>query len=176
MALHSEKNTCESGVIKKNWGGKISFALVYPNSYYVGMSNLGFQVVYRLLNNRSDVVAERVFLPEETELSLHLRAGRNLISMESKVPLSRFDLIAFSISFENDYPNILNLLDLARIPLRSAERDESFPIVMAGGITTFLNPEPIADYIDFFLLGEAEENLNAFVDLFKDTAGKGSSK
>ncbi|MBN1905417.1 MAG: radical SAM protein [Deltaproteobacteria bacterium] len=174
--LTNGKPARELGAIKKDWGGKISFALVYPNSYYVGMSNLGFQVVYRLLNDRGDVVAERAFLPEETELSLHPRAGRGLVSMESRAPLLRFDLIAFSISFENDYPNILNILDLARIPLKSEERDESFPLIMAGGVTTFLNPEPISDFIDFFLPGEAEENINPFIELFKDVAGKGSSR
>ncbi|NLD36108.1 MAG: radical SAM protein [Desulfatiglans sp.] len=174
--LSNGKPARELGAIKKEWGGKISFALVYPNRYYVGMSNLGFQIVYRLLNDRDDVVAERVFLPEDTELSLHPRAGSGLISMESRALLSRFDLIAFSISFENDYPNILNILDLAHIPLKSEERDESSPLVMAGGVTTFLNPEPISDYIDFFLLGEAEENLNPFIDLFKGVAGRGSSR
>ncbi len=151
-------------------------ALVYPNSYYVGMSNLGFQVVYRLLNNRDDVLAERAFLPLDTELSLQPRAGKDLISIESGLPLSRFDLIAFSISFENDYPNILKILGLAGIPIRSAERDESFPLVMAGGVATFLNPEPISDFIDFFLTGEAEKNINPFIELFKSLAGKGSSR
>jgi hypothetical protein len=116
------------------------------------MSNLGFQVVYRLLNDRDDVVAERAFLPLGTELSLHPRAGRDLISLESRLPLSRFDLIAFSISFENDYPNILKILDLAGVPARSVERDESFPLVMAGGVTTFLNPEPISIFLIFFCL------------------------
>ena len=162
-----DKFALEPGAVKKDWGGKISIALVYPNKYYVGMSNLGLQVVYRLLNDRDDVVAERAFLPSETELSLPTRAGKGLVSLESRFALSRFDLIAFSLSFENDYPNILRILELAQIPLLSAERDESFPLVMAGGITTFLNPEPVSDFIDFFLLGEAEENLNSFADLFK---------
>jgi radical SAM superfamily enzyme YgiQ (UPF0313 family) len=174
--LTNGKAARELGTINKDFGGRISFVLVYPSSYYVGMSNLGFQVVYRLLNDRDDVVAERAFLPEETELSLHPKAGRSLISIESKTPLSRFDLIAFSLSFENDYPNILKILDLAGIPLKSADRDESFPLVMAGGITTFLNPEPISDYMDLFLLGEAEENINPFIELFKGVAGKGSTR
>jgi radical SAM family uncharacterized protein len=166
----------ELGAIKKDRGGRISVALVFPNNYYVGMSNLGFQVVYRLLNNRDDVAAERAFLPEDSELSLLPRAGKGLISIESRIPLARFDLIAFSVSFENDYPNILKILDLAGIPIRGEERDESYPLVMAGGVTTFLNPEPISDFIDFFLLGEAEENLNTFIDLFKTVIHKGSSK
>ena len=174
--LYSKKFARESGAVKKEWGGKLSVALIYPNRYYVGMSNLGFQVVYKLLNDREDVVAERAFLPDETELSLLTRAGKGLTSLESRFPLLRFDLIAFSLSFENDYPNILKILDLAQIPLQREERDESFPLVMAGGVTTFLNPEPVSDFIDFFLLGEAEENLDRFVDLFKGLIHRGNSK
>lgn len=174
--LYCDKFARESGTVKKDWGGKISIALTYPNRYYVGMSNLGFQVVYKFLNDREDVVAERAFLPEEMELSLHQRAGKGLISLESQSPLSRFDLIAFSLSFENDYPNMLKILELARVPLQREERDESFPLVMAGGVTTFLNPEPVSDFIDFFLLGEAEENLDRFVDLFKVTINRGNTK
>ncbi len=172
----SGRPALEAGAVKKDWGGKISIALVYPNRYHVGMSNLGFQVVYELLNRRDDIVAERVFLPEESELSLHRRAGKAPVSIESGSPLSRFDIIAFSLSFENDYPNILNILDLARIPILSEDRDESFPFVMAGGVTTFLNPEPVADFFDFFLLGEAEENLNSFVDLLKSAVHRDFSK
>lgn len=95
--LKNGKPARELGAIKKDRGGRISVALVFPNNYYVGMSNLGFQVVYRLLNNRDDVVAERAFLPEDLELSLLPRAGKGLISTESRIPLARFDLIAFSI-------------------------------------------------------------------------------
>jgi radical SAM family uncharacterized protein len=158
----------EKGTIRKDWGGRISVALIYPNYYRVGMSNLGFQVVYDLLNRRGDVVAERVFLPEEQEMSLHFEAGKGLISLESQSPLLRFDIIAFSLSFENDFPNILKILHMAKIPLLSADRDRSRPLVMAGGITSFLNPEPLAEVIDLFLLGEAEANLDRFIELFKE--------
>jgi len=132
------------------------------------MSSLGFQIVYRLLNQRSEAVVERVFLPEGHEMSLYLRSGKPLLSLESQTPLYEFDLVAFSLSFENDYPNLLDILKLGGIPLHAEERTESMPLVMAGGITTFLNPEPIAPFVDFFLLGEAEANLNAFMDLFID--------
>ncbi|OGP98201.1 MAG: hypothetical protein A2Z51_12165 [Deltaproteobacteria bacterium RBG_19FT_COMBO_52_11] len=158
----------EKGTIRKDWGGRISIALVYPNHYRVGMSNLGFQVVYNLLNRRDDIVAERAFLPEEQEMSLHFRAGKGLISLESQSPLSKFDIIAFSLSFENDYPNILKILQMARIPLLAVERDETYPLIMAGGITSFLNPEPLAGVFDLFLLGEAEAALDGFIDLFKE--------
>ena len=155
----------EEGTVLKDWGGKVSVALAYPNSYRLGMSNLGFQIVYRILNERADVVAERVFLPEGQEMSLHLQAGKPLVSLESQTPLRNFNLVAFSLSFENDYPNILKILEMGKIPLFANERSDSFPIVMAGGVAVFLNPEPLAPFVDCFLLGEAEANLNRFVDL-----------
>ncbi len=158
----------EKGTIRKDWGGRTSIALVYPNHYRVGMSNLGFQVVYELLNRRDDTVAERAFLPEEQEMSLHFGAGKGLISLESQSPLLKFDIIAFSLSFENDYPNILKILQMARVPLLAAERDDTYPLIMAGGITSFLNPEPLAGIFDLFLLGEAEPALDGFIDLFKE--------
>lgn len=176
ISLHRARLAREKGVKIKDWGGKISVALVYPNNYYVGMSNLGFQVVYDLLNKRNSIVAERVFLPEEKELSLHLGAGKGLSSLESQSPLARFDIIAFSLSFENDYPNILKILKLARIPYLKDKRGEIHPLVMAGGVTTFLNPEPIVDFIDFFLLGEAEKNLDQFIDQFEKIYKRYDSK
>ena len=166
ISLYRARLEKEAGVVKKDWGGKLTVALAYPNVYRLGMSNLGFQLVYRLLNERSDVVAERFFLPEGQEMSLYLQSGKALMSLESQTPLSRFDLLAFSLSFENDYPNILKILDLGRIPLLSAERTPSHPFVLGGGIITFLNPEPLSAFFDLFLMGEAESNLNAFLDLF----------
>ena len=168
VSLYLARLAGEKGTIRKDWGGRISIALTYPNYYRVAMSNLGFQVVYDLLNRRDDVVAERVFLPEEQEMSLHFGAGKGLISLESQSPLLKFDIIAFSLSFENDYPNILKILQMGKIPLLSADRDVSHPLFIAGGITSFLNPEPLAEIFDLFLLGEAEANLDGFVDLFKE--------
>jgi radical SAM superfamily enzyme YgiQ (UPF0313 family) len=161
----------EKGAVRKDWGGKVSVALVYPNVYRVGMSNLGFQVVYALLNCRQDVVAERFFLPDDRKkMSSPRESGKGLLSLESLSPLQKFDLIAFSLSFENDYPNILSILDLGKIPLLSEERNASHPLIMAGGITTFLNPEPLAPFFDCFLLGEAEAEgmLETFMDGFRD--------
>ena len=146
----------------------MSVALVYPNVYRVGMSNLGFQVVYALLNRRQDVVAERFFLPDDREMSLAAESGKGLFSHESFSPLQKFDLVAFSLSFENDYPNILKILDLGKIPLLSEERRDPHPLVIAGGINTFLNPEPLAPFFDLFLLGEAEGFLDPFMDRFRD--------
>ena len=168
ISLYRQSLAREKGAIKKDWGGRIAVALAYPNSYRVGMSNLGYQVVYQLLNRRENVVAERVFLPEGKEMSLYLQTGKPLLSLESLSALSRFDLVAFSLSFENDYPNILKILELAKIPLLASERGAREPLVLGGGITTFLNPEPLAPFFDFFLLGEAEANLNAFLDALVD--------
>ena len=156
----------ETGTIQKDWAGKISVALTYPNYYHVGMSNLGFQTVYRLMNDLADVVCERVFLPA--------KAGRpdgRLRSLESNRQLADFDIIAFSISFENDYPSLLAILAEAGIPLWSAARHPSHPLIMAGGVTSFLNPEPIAPFVDCFLIGEAEPVLPHFFDIYKGHDG-----
>ena len=152
----------EAGPIRKPWQGRLSVAAVYPNTYHVGMSNLGFQTVYRLLNKLDSVVCERSFLPDK---SLH-RAGR-ILSLESKRPLNDFGIIAFSISFENDYPHILEILEQAALPLNSNKRGAPHhPLVIAGGVACFLNPEPIAPFIDCFLIGEAEILLPEFIDIF----------
>ena len=166
VSLYKARLAREKGTIKKDWGGRLSIALAYPNYYRLGMSNLGFQIVYNLLNKRSDVVAERVFLPEGQEMTLYLQSGKPLLSLESQTSLQKFDLVAFSLSFENDYPNVLKILEMGKIPLLSEKRSEPYPLIMAGGITTFLNPEPLAVFIDFFLMGEAEENLYEFLDHF----------
>jgi radical SAM family uncharacterized protein len=166
----------EKGAVKKDWGGRISVALVYPNYYRIGMSSLGFQAVYALLNKRDDVVAERAFLPEDQELSLRLGAGKVLFSLESQSPLKDFDIVAFSLSFENDYLNILTILEAGRIPLLQKDRGGDCPVIMAGGITTFLNPEPVATFFDLFLLGEAESNLNDFIDLYQEARENGADR
>ncbi|MEE4358093.1 MAG: radical SAM protein [Desulfococcaceae bacterium] len=147
------KPPSETGTIRKHWGGRIRVALVYPNTYAVGMANLGFQTVYKLLNDMDHVVCERAFLPG---------SASPLRSMESVRPLSDFHIIAFSVSFESDYPHILTILDAAGIPFASHMRNEDFPLILAGGVACFLNPEPLAVFMDAFLLGEAEELLPPF--------------
>jgi radical SAM family uncharacterized protein len=158
----------ERGAVKKDWGGRISVALIYPNYYQVGMSNLGFQVVYGILNDNPQIVSERAFLPEQEELSLYERADQPLLSLESQTPLRAFDLLAFSLSFENDYPNILSILKLSKVPLLSKDRDEDTPLVLAGGVATFMNPEPLADFIDCFIIGEGEAILSRFFKAYED--------
>jgi len=168
ISLYRERLAREKGTVRKDWGGRISIALVYPNYYRVGMSNLGFQVVYHLINSKENAVAERAFLPEDQEMAIYRETRKDLLSLESQSPLQKFDIVAFSLSFENDYPNILKILHLGKIPLLSQDRDDSHPFIMAGGITTFLNPEPLASFFDFFLLGEAEANLDTFLEVFAD--------
>ncbi|MBW1732887.1 MAG: radical SAM protein [Deltaproteobacteria bacterium] len=176
ISLYRARLARERGTVIKDPGGRLTIALAYPNYYRLGMSNLGFQIVYGLLNKNPRVVAERAFLPEGQELSLYLRSGKPLLSLETQRPLHKFDLLAFSLSFENDYPNVLQTLDLARIPLLSEERSGPGPLVMAGGVTTFLNPEPLSPFMDFFLLGEAEDGMARFLELFMEISPSTVSK
>jgi radical SAM family uncharacterized protein len=152
----------EVGTVRKSWRGRTRIALVYPNRYHVGMSNLGFQGVYRLLNDYEHIVCERAFLPDATPLPI-----TPLKTLESGKPLSEVDVIAFSISFENDYPNILTILENIGLPLRSDQRGERGPLLIAGGVASFMNPEPIAAFFDCFLIGEAEAILPRFVEVFE---------
>jgi len=176
ISLYRQKLAGEKGWIRKEWGGRCAIALAFPNAYRLGMSNLGFQSVYGLMNLRPDVLAERVFLPEDPEITLYRQTGRPLLSLESQSPVRDFQLLAFSLPFENDYPNILKILDLAKVPLAAEDRRDTDPFVMAGGVTTFLNPEPLAHFVDFFLLGEAEETLQPFLDLFVDSLRRGTPR
>jgi radical SAM superfamily enzyme YgiQ (UPF0313 family) len=136
--------------------GSFRVALVWPNLYFVGMSNLGFQAVYRLLNRTSDVVCERAFLPDDEDKAELERTGSPLTSFESGTPLRDFDAIAFSVSFENDYLHVLQVLRLAGIPLRAQDRGPRDPVVIVGGAAAFLNPEPLAPFADLVAVGEGE--------------------
>jgi len=147
----------EQGTVIKDWGGKISVALVYPNTYAVGMSNLGFQTIYRHLNAMPDVVCERVFMPEPADLDEMQRAQMTPFSLESLRPLTEFHLVGFSVTYEGDYVNVLRLLGMAGIPLRAAARRPHDPLVLMGGVCAFSNPEPIAPFMDFVVVGEGEE-------------------
>ncbi|MEA3466221.1 MAG: radical SAM protein [Thermodesulfobacteriota bacterium] len=154
----------ETGCTPKPWGGRLSVALVYPNTYYHAMSNLGFQAVYQLIQGRHDCLCERVFYPDLDDLEHHRKSGAAVVSFESGRSLNSFDIIALSLSFENDYINLPTLFDLARIVLCKEQRNEDSPLVIAGGICAFMNPEPIADYVDLFVVGEAEVLLPHLLD------------
>ena len=157
----------ESGTIRKSWKNRLRVALAYPNVYAVGMANLGFQTVYRLFNQAEHVVCERVFVPDRD-----VRPNIPLASLESGRPLTDFDIVAFSVSFENDYPHLLTLLAQGGLPLRSHERNQRQPLVLAGGVACFLNPEPLAAFVDLFLLGEAEAVLPAFLEHYQPGADR----
>ena len=156
---------CEEGARPKDWGGKLTVCLVYPNRYAVAMGNLGFQAVYDLLNDRPDVVCERAFLPDPEELREYEKSRTALLSLESQRPVAAFDVIAFSVSFESDYLNIPALFHLAGIPPLAASRNPSHPLVVAGGAAIFLNPEPVADFLDLACIGEAEGILPQLIEL-----------
>src|SRR5262249_948754 len=147
----------EQGTIRKDWGGKVAVALVYPNTYAVGMSNLGFQTIYWHLNRLPEVVCERAFLPEAADVDELVRTGEPPFSLESLRPLRDFDIVGFSVTYEGDYVNVLRLLDLAGIPLRAADRDGRHPLVLMGGVCAFSNPEPMAPFMDLIAVGEGEE-------------------
>jgi radical SAM family uncharacterized protein len=161
----------ETGAIRKDWGGRVSFALVYPNTYAVGMSNLGFQTIYRHLNALPDVVCERVFLPDPEDAPEYRRTATSPFSLESKRALRDFDLIGFSITYEGDYINTLRLLAAAGIPLRPQDREPGDPIVLMGGVCAFANPEPIAPFMDFVVVGEGEEIVGEIVAAYREAFG-----
>ena len=159
----------EQGTVFKDPGGRIRVALLYPNRYHIGMSNLGFQSLYGWLNEQEDIVCERAFLPDDNEMALYDRSGASLLTMESQTEVSRNDVLAFSISFENDYLYVLKLLDLARVPLLSSQRNGPGPLVMAGGIAVSLNPEPLAPFFDLLALGDGERLVPELIGLLRET-------
>ncbi|HEU5154771.1 MAG TPA: hypothetical protein VFU03_08595, partial [Gemmatimonadales bacterium] len=154
----------EEGVAQKDWGGRVRIALVYPNTYAVGMSNLGFQTIYDHLNALPHVVCERVFFPDAEDLDEHARTGTPPFSLESQRPLANFDLIGFSITYEGDYVNTVRLLRMAGIPVRAADRGPGDPVIMMGGVCAFSNPEPVAAFMDLIVVGEGEEVVGEIVE------------
>jgi len=162
--------------IIKDWGKTdIRFALCYPDLYEIGMSNMALPILYHLLNSQPDVLAERVYAPW-TDMDAAMRtAGIPLLSLESKRRLKDFDIIGFSLDYELTYTNVLNILHLAQIPVLASERNDSHPIVIAGGSCS-LNPEPMSDFIDFFVIGDSEEVLLELVESFRDWKGKKAPK
>ena len=146
----------EVGYIQKPHGDRLRVALCFPNTYFVGMSNLGFQTMYRLFNERDDVVCERVFLPPKQELAAQLASGTRAVTLESQSPISDFDVFAFSVSFEWDYTNVVTMLRLAGMPAYAEERSPGHPLVLIGGAVTFVNPEPLALFADVIAAGEGE--------------------
>jgi len=163
----------EWNMIRKNWDtAAVKVAFAFPDVYEVGMSYLGLQILYHVVNSRSDALMERTFAPwvdMEKEMREH---HISLFSLESQRPVRDFDILAFTLQYEMTFTNILNMLDLAGIPLRTEERGLEHPLVIAGGPCAF-NPEPLADFVDLFVIGEGEEVFNELLDLYRDYGREG---
>jgi len=151
----------EEGTIIKDWGGRLPIALIYPNSYYLGMSNLGLHAIYSLLNNYDEVVCERAFWERENR-------DKATLSLESQRPLSDFAVLAFSISYELDYFNVTQILKASGIPLYAADRDERHPVVIAGGPCITANPVPASPFFDCLCIGEAEPILPTMLPILSE--------
>lgn len=155
-----------NSIVKAPESVEASFVLAFPDVYEVGLSNLGFKILYHILNSRSGVAVERAYAPWVDMEAEMRRAAVPLCTVESFRPLAEFDAVGFTLQYEMSYTNILNMLDLAGIPVLAAERGDEHPLIMAGGPCAF-NAEPLADFVDFFILGEAEE---AIVDVAEAVA------
>lgn len=156
----------EWNAIHKEWSDvELRVAFAFPDVYEVGMSYLGLQIFYEIVNRRADALMERVFAPWPDMEEKMREYELPLFSLESRRPVRDFDVAAFTLQYEMSFTNVLGMLNLAGIPMRSAERDEKYPLVIAGGPCAF-NPEPVAEFIDLFAIGEGEELLNELLDVF----------
>jgi len=164
-----------NAVVKDRGSVDVRYALCFPDTYEIGMSNLGCRILYGLMNERPEIWCERCYAPWGDMEEAMRREGLLLYGLESGDPIADFDLIGFSLGYELAYSNVLNMLDLAGLPLRSAERKELSPLVAAGG-TCCYNPEPLAPFVDFFVLGEGEEVTLEYIDLYRQARDEGWSK
>ncbi|MBU0570798.1 MAG: TIGR03960 family B12-binding radical SAM protein [Candidatus Omnitrophica bacterium] len=157
----------ETGARRKDFRpGRVSVALAYPDMYEIGMSYLGLKLLYHLLNERDDVVCERVFAPAHDMEKELVTSGIKLFSLESKTDINKFDIVGFSLSYELTYTNVLNMLNLSGITVLADQRGEDEPIIIAGGACCF-NPEPMSRFIDVFFIGDAEETLPEFIEEYR---------
>jgi radical SAM superfamily enzyme YgiQ (UPF0313 family) len=156
--------TGERGAIVKDWGGRIPVAAIYPNTYFVGMSSLGFQIVYTMLNQQPDFVCERAFFEAAGKRTA---PESNILSLESQRPLGDFAALAFSVTFELDYYHVVATLRMAGLPVYAGERDERHPLVIGGGPCLTANPEPVAPFFDAIVIGEAEPALPGIVEALR---------
>lgn len=166
----------EEGYITFPAGQRTPFALVYPNSYHVGMSNLGIHILYKLLNERKDIACERFFLPEKKFEAEFIKTNTPLLSLETQRPLHKFPLIGISISFEMDYFNIIKILDMGKVKIFAKDRSDMDPIVIAGGPCATFNPEPLSDFIDVFVIGEGENTVQELMDVYFSAIDQGLSR
>jgi len=167
---YRKKLASEEGHISGS--ASLRIALCYPNTYAIGMANLGLHTMYELFNGIPDVSCERLFLPDPEEMHEYEKSGTPLLSLESQSPVRDFDIVAFSISFETDYLNMARMLQLSRIPVWSKDRNHFHPLVVMGGAASFLNPEPIADFTDIIAVGEGEILAYQLVDAVLENGSK----
>ena len=160
-----------NSVIKNPAEADVRFAFAFPDTYEIGMSYMGLQILYNILNMQDYVYCERVFAPAMDMEKLMREENVPLFSIETKTPIKEFDILGFTLQYEMSYTNILNMLNLAGIPMMSADRDDSYPLLVAGGPCAF-NPEPLADFFDLFLIGDGEEILPAITDLYRKCDSK----
>jgi len=166
----------EWNIVTKEWGKTlIHVALSYPDTYEIGMSNMAIPILYELLNTQPDVLAERVFMPWVDMIMEMKNSSIPLFSLESKHPLKEFDIIGFSLGHELTFTNILAMLDLAGLPVLAAERSEKHPLIIAGG-TCVLNPEPLVDFIDLFVIGDGEEVVQELLDVYRTAKTNGFNR
>lgn len=149
----------------------LRFAFAFPDTYEIGMSYMGLQILYNILNKQEGTFCERVFAPAKDMEAEMRKEGLPLFSLETKTPIKEFDIFGFTLQYEMAFTNILNMLNLAEIPLLASERDDSYPLVIAGGPCAY-NPEPLADFFDLFLIGDGEEILPQITELYKKCASK----
>jgi radical SAM family uncharacterized protein/radical SAM-linked protein len=158
--LGNELNVCS----KKHSEVDLRIVLAYPDTYYIGMTHLGLKILYHILNRRQDVLAERAYAPWVDMETQMRKRGIPLFSLESQTPLREFDILGFTLQHELNFTNVINMLDLAGIPLRAQERDQSWPLILAGG-SCASNPEPLAEFVDAFVIGDGEEVIEEIADL-----------
>jgi radical SAM family uncharacterized protein len=156
----------EQGAMVFAPGSRQGFALVYPNTYHVGMSNLGFHILYQQINSRGDTACERLFMPDKKTEQEYIRTNTPLMTLETQRPLYEFPLIGFAVSFEMDYFNLLSILAQGKVPLLASERFENDPLIIIGGPCATFNPEPLADFVDVCIIGEGEEVIHELLDTY----------
>ena len=157
-----------NSITKNHANTNVKMVLAFPDAYSIGMSHLGMQILYGLLNERNDTACERVFAPLADMEALMRKHAIPLFSLETYTPLKNFDILGFSLQYELSYTNVLNMLDLAEIPVLASEREEADPLIIAGGPSA-ISPEPLADFIDIFIVGDGEESLPQLIEIFKDS-------
>lgn len=166
----------EQGALVFAPGSRQGFVLAYPNTYHVGMSNLGFQIIYQQINSRGDTACERVFMPDPKTEKEYERTNTPLMTVETQRSIYEFPLIGFAVSFEMDYFHMLRMLSLGKITLRAKDREETEPIVIIGGPCATFNPEPLADIVDVCVIGEGEEVIHELLDSYYNGRQRGLSR